>query len=454
MLFQLPSFLLFFLIFCALFAFCPRKFLLNYVTIASLVFYAWWYPPAVLLLIALIVGCWLMLQLVWRDRRWLALCVVLSLMPLVLFKYTDFLLETIDGILGIESPRLGWALPLGLSFVTFTIISYLVDTARQPSQKRPGFWPTAVYLTFFPHLIAGPILRANHILPQLPRLAIAWADFMPNLALFTVGMLKKVLVADPVGAYVDQAYSSHATLSGWESVAAIFGFSIQIYCDFSAYSDMAIALAGMLGISFPENFRSPYISTSLGEVWRRWHITLSFWLRDYVFKPLHGRLHKYARHLSIVLTMIVSGLWHGAAWTFIVWGLAQGLIMVVESISGYRRFSATSSGWQRGFCILLTFLVWSVLTVIFRSPSMSVAYDVAIGSFVRVGLGDWPAAATVPVLLGVGLLLLHPFDQVDKIRAAAARVPTAILAPMCLLLCLGCATIASMQPANFYYFDF
>ncbi|WP_421699528.1 MBOAT family O-acyltransferase [Ancylobacter sp.] len=454
MLFQLPSFLLFFLVFCALFAVCPPRFRLSFVTVASLIFYAWWYPPAVLLLIALIVGCWLMLRLVWHDRRWLAACVIVALIPLVLYKYMDFLFATVESLTGIPTPRLGWALPLGISFVTFTIISYVVDTARQPEETPPAFWPTAVYLTFFPHLIAGPILRARHILPQLPQLTIARADLMPNLALFTVGMLKKVLVADPVGAYVDKAYAAHATLSGWEAVAAIFGFTIQIYCDFSAYSDMAIALAGMLGIAFPENFHSPYASTSLTEIWRRWHMTLSFWLRDYVFKPLHSRLHKYARHLSLVLTMVLSGLWHGAAWTFVFWGLVQGLVMMAESATGYGRFAAKAVGWKRGLCIGLTFLVWTYLTVFFRSPSMSVAYDVGVASFGRGGWDRWPEAATVPVLLGLGLLLLHPLDQIDKIRAAAARVPAALAAPVLLMLCLGCAVIASMQPTNFYYFDF
>ena len=454
MLFQLPSFLLFFLIFCTIFFFCPKRWHLGYVTISSLVFYAWWYPPAVLLMIAMIVGCWWMLRLVWHDRSKLAPCVLVSLIPLVLYKYADFLFETIESISGIGTPRLGWALPLGVSFVTFTIIGYLVDTARQPEKKPPGFWSTAVYLTFFPHLIAGPILRARHILPQLQQMRIASANLMPNLALFTVGILKKVLVADPVGAYVDQAYAAHTTLSGWEGVAAIFGFSIQIYCDFSAYSDMAIALAGMLGIAFPENFHSPYGSVSMSEVWRRWHMTLSFWLRDYVFKPLHGYLHKYARHLSIVLTMGVSGLWHGAAWTFVLWGLAHGLVMVAETVSGYGRFAAAASGWKRWLCILFTFLIWSLLAVMFRSPSLSVAYDVVAGSFSRGNFGNWPAAATMPVLLGIGLLLLHPFDQVDKIRSMASFVPATVLAPVLLMLCLGCAAVASMQPANFYYFDF
>ncbi|MFG6433288.1 MBOAT family O-acyltransferase [Roseateles sp. LYH14W] len=454
MLFQLPSFLLFFLIFCTLFNFCPRRLRLAFVTAASLIFYAWWYPPNVLLLIAMVIGCWLMLLLVSHDRRWLAPCVVASLIPLALYKYADFLLATFDGLSGFESARLGWTLPLGVSFVTFTIISYLVDTARKPEKQRPGFWATAVYITFFPHLIAGPILRARHILPQLSQLGVCRNGWMPNLALFTVGMLKKVLVADPVGAYVDKLYAAHTTLSAWEGAAAIFGFSIQIYCDFSAYSDMAIALAGMLGIAFPENFRSPYGAASMGELWQRWHITLSFWLRDYVFKPLHSRLQKYSRHLSLIVTMGISGLWHGAAWTFVVWGLAHGVLRALESVTGYSAYAASASGMSRRLCILLTFLIWSLLAVIFRSPSMSVAYDVLFGSFSAGGWGEWPDAATVPVLLGVGVLVLHTFDRTETIRSLASKIPTTVLAPVLIMLCIGCAAIASMQPANFYYFEF
>ena len=454
MLFQLPSFLLFFLIFCGLFALCPTRLKLGFVTLASLIFYAWWYPPSVLLLMAMVIGCWLMLKLVSRDRRWLAPCIVASLIPLVLYKYIDFILGTMEGLLGVHTPHLAWTLPLGLSFVSFTIVSYLVDTARQPEIKPPGFWPTAVYITFFPHLIAGPILRARHILPQLPRMAICPAALVPNLALFTVGILKKVLVADPVGAYVDKMYASHATLSAWEAAAAMFGFSIQIYCDFSAYSDMAIALAGMLGIAFPENFRSPYAAASMSELWQRWHMTLSFWLRDYVFKPLHSSLHKHSRHLSIILTMGISGLWHGAAWTFVIWGLAHGLLRAIESATGYGAFAASASGLKRWLCILLTFLSWSLLAVMFRSPSLEVAHDMVFNSFSRGGWGVWPDSATVPVLIGVGALVLHPFDRADLIRSWTARIPTAVLAPVLIMLCLGCMAIASMQPANFYYFEF
>ncbi|PKR52251.1 MBOAT family O-acyltransferase [Thalassospira povalilytica] len=454
MLFQLPSFLIFFVAFCAFFAICPKRLRLVYVTLASLFFYAWWYPPYLILLVGMVVGCWLLLQLIWRDKGWLTVALILAFMPLVFFKYMDFLLESVAALTGLETPHFGWTVPLAVSFVTFSVVSYMVDTARQPGKTPPRFWSTAVYVTFFPHLIAGPILRAHHILPQLPQLRLDRAAFVSNLALFTTGMLKKVLVADPVGVFVDQAYAGHATLSGWEALVAIFGFSIQIYCDFSAYSDMAIALAGMLGINFPENFRSPYGSASLSEIWRRWHMTLSFWLRDYVFKPLHHRLHKYARQLSIILTMTLSGLWHGAAWTFVLWGLIQGLIISIESASGYSKYANKVRGWQRAFCIGLTFLVWSFLTVIFRAPNLSVAYDVAIGGFVHGDWITWPAAATMPVIWGAILLVLHPFDQIEKIRTAATRIPAQLLVPVLFMLIVGSSILASQQPQNFYYFDF
>lgn len=452
MLFQLPSFLLFFLIFCGLFAVCPKRLHLPFVAAASLIFYAWWYPPYVLLLIAMVGISWLLLRLVHRDRRWLTAAVLVSLIPLVLFKYTDFVLRTVGALAGFDPPRLGWALPLGVSFVTFTIISYLIDTARQPAEKPPGLWPTTVYLTFFPHLIAGPILRAHHILPQLPHIRLDRAALMPNLALFAAGMLKKVLIADPVGAFVDRAYQAHATLGGGEALAAIFGFAIQIYCDFSAYSDMAIALAGLLGVSFPENFHSPYASASMGEIWRRWHMTLSFWLRDYVFKPLHHRFYRHARQLSIVLTMTVSGLWHGAAWTFVLWGLAQGLIMALENASGYARFAAKARGATRGACVALTFLVWMFVTVLFRAPDLYAARDI----YAALGHGGWslPPTAVVPVLLGLALLAVHPIDQMAKIRAAATRIPAPLLAPVLIALIAGGSLVAAMHPQTFYYFDF
>ncbi len=454
MLFQLPMFFAFFIAFAFFLRLCPKALVLPYVAIASLIFYAVWYPPYVVLLVALIVMTWLLLRLVTRDRRYLKVAVLIALMPFIFFKYTDFILQTIADLTGSNAISLGILLPLGISFVTFTIISYLVDTARQNNPPAPEFWPTAVYITFFPHLIAGPILRARQVLPFLRGMSLNWAVFVPNMALFAVGMVKKVLVADPIGRFVDQSYQSHATIDAWHAAAAIFGFAVQIYCDFSAYSDMAIALAGMLGVAFPENFQSPYTAASMSELWRRWHLTLSLWLRDYVLKPLHIKLHHYGRQIAIVLTMVVSGLWHGASWNFVLWGLAHGLVVAVENASGYGRFANNTRGIVHIICVVCTFVLWTVLAVLFRSPDLTTAYNIGIASWGRGSWAQWPSEATIPVVLGICLLLFHSYDQVGKILSGAQRIPPLLLVPILVVVIVGCSLIASIRPQTFYSFDF
>lgn len=183
-------------------------------------------------------------------------------------------------------------------------------------------------------------------------------------------------------------------------------------------------------------------------------MTLSFWLRDYVFKPLHSRMYKHTRHLAIILTMTISGLWHGAAWTFVLWGLIQGLIMSAEQAYGYSRFAQRACGGWKVLCICRTFLLWSFLAVIFRAPNLQVAYDVAIRSLTQGGWGPWPDRATVPVIAGGILLLLHPFDQMEKIRGLAAKIPAPLLLPVLGMMIVAAAAAASFAPQDFYYFDF
>ena len=454
MLFQLPSFLLFFVVFVGGLSLCPARLRQAYVIAASLFFYAWWYPPFLLVLVGLVFLAWAGARIVERDRGWLPLAVVLALLPLVLFKYADFLLATLEDLTGVRLGHLGWPLPLGISFVTFTVISLIVDITRRRDQPAPTFGETALYITFFPHLIAGPILRPHQMIPQLPQLRFDWSAFAPNLALFAVGMAKKVLVADPIARHVDTSYANASSVGGWEALLAMFGFAIQIYCDFSAYSDMAIALAGMLGIAFPENFRSPYMATSMTELWQRWHMTLSFWLRDYVFRPLHARLHHYSRYAAVVLTMTISGLWHGAAWTFVVWGLALGCIMVAEVASGYSKHARGASGAARWACICVTFLCWAVTASTFRAPDFASAVDIYMGALGARGWGEWPGGTATILSLAAVVLALHPFDQVPRIRAAAACVPAALSVPILLMVIATCAVIAAGRPESFYYFDF
>lgn len=451
MLFQLPSFFVFLAAFAAGLALCPRRAVLPYVFLASLVFYAWWYPPYTALILGYVLAAWIGGRLVRAHPRLLPAVVVTVLLPLLLFKYTDFVMTTLEEVTGAGLPHLHWGLPLGVSFVTFSVISLLVDTAKHPKRPFPGFGIVAVYVTFFPHLIAGPILRLHKMVPRLSNIRIDRGAFTANAGLFAIGMMKKVLIADPVGLWVDGAIADPGQLGAIESWFVILGFAIQIYCDFSAYSDMAIGLAGMFGVAFPENFHKPYAATSMTEVWQRWHMTLSFWLRDYVYKYLREPL---GRMLAILGTMAVSGLWHGAAWTFVVWGLIHGTIMMLENLTGHADRARQARGLARAVFILVTFGIWALTATFFRAPTLDVAWSVISGGFGARGVGAWPAEA---LLLG-GLILvtlaLHPFDTIDRIRSATARVPAVLALPVILVLVAGCAMIAAGRPQAFFYFDF
>lgn len=454
MLFQLPSFLIFFTVFVAGLLVMPRSWRMNYVLFASLFFYAWWYPPFLVVLLGLIVLGWAGAHLVARHRGWLALCVVAILMPLLVFKYTDFILETADALTGLQTPRMDWPLPLGISFVTFTIVAFFVDVTRRKDVRPVSLRDTALFISFFPQLIAGPILRSSQLIPQLPAIRFDAKAFAPHLALFTVGMLKKVMIADPVSGFVDRHYAAADMTTGWEAAIATLGFVIQIYCDFSAYSDMALGLAGMLGVKLPENFRSPYRATSMTDIWQRWHMTLSFWLRDYLFRPLHARLQHVARYLSIILTMTLSGLWHGAAWTFVLWGVVQGCLMAIEGATGYSKTARNAQGLARWGFIAIAMLLWYVTVVLFRAPDLGAAMDMYAGMLGMRGWGEWPDGATLVVALTVVVFVTHHFDQAPRIIAAAARVPTAVAIPILLSITLACALIAAGRPESFYYFDF
>lgn len=454
MLFQTYQFFIFFLIFVSVFMVTKGQLRLLWVALASLAFYAWWYPPYTLIIVLFIVMGWGGSKIVRKNPKLLPVVVCGALLPLIGFKYTHFLLSNVEALLGASWQLPAWGLPLGVSFVTFTIISLIVDSVKKRSLEQPTFLETAVYVTFFPHLIAGPILRAPQMVPQIPQMRIATERFVPCLALFTVGMLKKVVVADPLGVYVDASFGAASSLGTVDAALACLAFTIQIYCDFSAYSDMAIALAAFFNVKFPENFHSPFLAPSMGQFWRRWHMTLTFWLRDYVFTPLHKRLHNALPVLALFLTMIVSGLWHGAAWTFVLWGGYFGVVLLIEHISGWGRCQQNSTGLLRATGVVITFCLFVFSIVLFRSPSMAVAGEVYSALLGLNGLGVFPEAGRSVLALSCLILVFHNFDQNDRIMQAAARLPGWIIAPICGAAAFTCAIIAAGRPEAFYYFDF
>ncbi len=315
-----------------------------------------------------------------RARRsWLVLSLVASLGTLAYFKYTNFFLQNLTGVLqplGVVLPHLEILLPAGISFYTFKTMSYTIDVYRRELQPARSLRHYSTYVTFFPELIAGPIVRASVFLPQMTREIGPTSDRLrTGFSIFLLGLTKKLLIADRVATAVDPVFADpgiYAPLTLW---LAVLGYALQIYCDFSGYSDMAIGVAKMIGYDLPENFRMPYLSVNVAEFWRRWHVTLSSWLRDYLYIPLGGNRHgEHRTYANLMATMLLGGLWHGASWNFVLWGGLHGVALAIH------RALRTLRGGKRllpGFlAVPLTFFFVLVCWVPFRSP-------------------DWPTTLTI-----------------------------------------------------------
>ena len=346
MVFASPTFLFVFLpLFLAGYFLLPARARSAWILVASWLFYGWWRFDFLLLLVATSVGAGIVgRKIATADnqrakRRWLWLGVGVSLAALGYFKYFNFAVDALSrlsnavgaGATGLER---AWevVLPVGISFFTFQIISYLVDVYRGAAVQARGIVDVAAYVSLFPQLVAGPIVRYSEVAAQLQQRTHSWDRFSAGAGRFVLGLVRKVLIADAVAPIVNAVFAAESSgvLGSWLGLIA---YTIQIYFDFSAYSDMAIGLGTMIGFDFPENFRQPYRSTSITEFWRRWHITLSNWLRDYLYIPLGGNRHGRARTLVNLMTvMVLAGLWHGAAWTFVVWGAWHGAWLIAERL--------------------------------------------------------------------------------------------------------------------------
>ncbi len=354
---------------------------LLWLVLASLFFYGWWNPDYVPLLAGSVLVNFLLARIMVHARRrsWqrfalLTLGVVFNLSLLGYFKYAGFLLDNIGGIAEAGFTLAATTLPLAISFYTFQQISYLVDVWRNRGREY-DLLRYAAYVTFFPQLIAGPIVRHHELIPQFeldPLRQGLWERVGRGAVLFAIGLVKKVLIADYLTEIVDPAYTAAAADGGLTFATAwvaAFAFSWQIYFDFSGYSDMAIGLALMFGYRLPVNFNAPYRAASLQEFWQRWNITLSRFLRDYLFVPLARSRHLvHPGVVAVLVTMFLGGLWHGAAWTFAVWGLVHGVGLAVNA-----GFSRAGYKLPKGMGWLLTLLFWVEITVLFRADSFATA---------------------------------------------------------------------------------
>lgn len=313
----------------------------------------------------------------WQRRLIVWINVTINVGMLVWFKYFNLLLETINTFSTARFDALDIILPAGISFFTFRSISYIVDVYRHTIEPCDNFLDYCFFLTFFPPLLAGPVVRAKDMLPQIKADPVAThAMVSEGLFLIIAGLVKKVIVADYIGGnFVDRIFDNPALYSGFENMLGIYGFTLQLYCDFSGYSDMAIGIALLLGYRFKDNFRSPLKSQSPTEFWRRWHISLSTWLRDYVYIPMGGnRCSRARRHFNIFSTMVVGGLWHGASWMYVIWGMAHGVLLIAHkelkrlfpSLPEHKK----GTWWRVALNIFVTFNLIAIIFMFFRARSM------------------------------------------------------------------------------------
>lgn len=387
-----------FLVFAALFI--PLYFILKgrarllLALAGSYLFYGWWdWRFLSLIALSTLVDYWVgaavfRSQDEKRRKQLLLLSMVVNLGLLAFFKYFDFFISSFVELLqrfGLQPSlnTLGIILPVGISFYTFQSMSYTIDIYRRKLEPELDVIKFATFVAFWPQLVAGPIVRASEFLPQFGKdHPFDWNRFIRGSAQVLWGFFKKVAIADSLAPVVDQCFSDPMAFGSINMYVAVVFYSFQIYCDFSGYSDIAIGFARILGFDFPANFRTPYFSKNFSEFWTRWHISLSSWLRDYLYIPLGGNRHGTAKtYRNLMLTMLLGGLWHGANWTFVFWGWLHGIYLVVQ-----RLFSNTWVAWMRtlkapawmnaGLSILLVYAFTNLAWIFFRSPDFGTATEV------------------------------------------------------------------------------
>jgi len=398
-----------------------------------------------------------------RRRALLAGAVAVNLGLLGYFKYYGFFVESVNATLeafGVQSslPFIEITLPVGISFFTFQALSYVVEIYRRQLTVAPTL-DFAVYLAFFPQLVAGPIVRGSELLPQFrrprdPRRIDASRAFY----LIGIGLAKKVVIADFLaGNLVDAVFASPAGYGSLEILTAAYAYSVQIYADFSAYSDIAIGIALLLGFTFPLNFNAPYTAVSLHDFWRRWHITLSRWLRDFLYIPLGGnRTSRLLTRRNLLLTMLLGGLWHGAAWRFVIWGGLHGVWLVWERYREERRPEASpATGARLVRRRLATFHLVTFAWIFFRAPSLATAWEMIRRFFTEWGGGV--DAITVPVLLAIAVGIGAQYvtrSTVDGVLAGFSRLAPAAQGGILAIALLAIDALGNEGVAPFIYYQF
>lgn len=472
MLFNSIAFLLFFPIVCVLFFCVPasqvraRNLLLL---LASYYFYMNWQPAYALLLLTSTLVTYLAALGIARfpDRGRKKACLVgslvLNLAILFLFKYYNFLATNVEAFLhatgtGIDIPEFGLLLPVGISFYTFQALGYSIDVYRGDTQAERHFPTYALFVSFFPQLVAGPIERSRNLLPQFKQQhRFDYENVMAGVRLMVWGYFVKLVLADRCGIYVDTIFNNIDKHNGGSYLLASLLFPFQIYGDFAGYSLIAIGAARVLGFRLMENFHRPYFACTVGEFWHRWHISLSTWFKDYVYIPLGGnRVGRLRNYFNLLVTFVVSGIWHGANWTFFLWGTLHGLLLCIEKALGIGKQRFT--GFRRFCHWAVTFALVCFAWILFRANTLHDAITVVSGIFCQAGLPDVSFAMFTDLCLAalaIGVVLLKEMAEEFHWNVQVAESPSWLVRHSYLVLLIACIILFGVLGGDqFIYFQF
>lgn len=473
MVFSSTTFLFYFLpIVLIAYFLVPRKVKNPVLLIASLFFYSWGEPVYILLMIFSIVldyllGLWLESYRVKKDmrgaKRVLILAVALNLALLAVFKYADFAISSLNGLFGIHIPNLNLPLPIGISFYTFQALSYIIDLYRGDVQVQRSIISFGTYVSLFPQLIAGPIVRMRTVSEELDHRQESSDLFSSGVKRFVVGLGKKVLLANTIGAVWSQISATPAAempvLTAWIGLAA---FTFQIYFDFSGYSDMAIGLGRMFGFHFLENFDYPYMSKSITEFWRRWHISLSSWFREYLYIPLGGNRRGLPIQIrNILIVWLLTGIWHGASWNFVAWGVYFGILLIVEKLFLLRLLNKAPHIIGHIYTMFFVMISWAI----FAFDSLGDGWSFIRSLFGGFGQPIWDGEALyllytnllllIVLIIGCTNLPARLYRHADiRLKAHTITMSAAdtVMIVVCMVLCIAFIVDASYNP--FLYFRF
>ncbi len=429
-----------------------------WLVLASLFFYAWWRAEYLALLAAsIVVNFTVGRAIVHRavegraTRALLVAGIAFDLIVLGYFKYANFFADNVATLLHIGVAHLNVILPIGISFFTFTQIAFLVDASKGKAAE-PDPLNYALFVTYFPHLLAGPILHHREMMPQFADRSnkrVVWENVARGLTLLAIGLAKKVLIADPLAIEANAAFGSVVPLTFGDAWFAILCYTMQIYFDFSGYTDMALGMALMMNIRLPQNFDSPYRRRNLQEFWRHWHMTLTRFLRDYVYIPLGGNRRGEAyTAFAIVVTFVLGGLWHGANWTFVLWGLLNGVGLVA-----LRLWSRTGVRLPELAAWAITFVFVNAAWVLFRAPDVATAHSFYLSLFGARGLDPMrgtPPAYSVATLAAACVMAMLPRNSTRIVNEMTFGWP--MQAATALILAAGILSVGN--PTEFLYFNF